>query len=169
MCSFIVLMNWVRRSSQVHIIADVGGRPISAIAYIVAERSLLQRSEVTMGRIALSKTLHMTDGPDQCIDAIRRYLLDHGLELRHGIDQEIEGYPGSRYETRLIGGWLLEGSRLPVWVRIYCDAGPRGSTNARVVIEEALAAAALEGEQKRSYKSSFRKLLNALAGAAPAL
>ena len=119
-----------------------------------------------MGRVALTKTLRMSEDPGQCIDQIRRSLLSHGVELRHGIDHEIEGYPGSKFETRLIGGWLTDGNRLPVWVRIYCAADPRGSTKAKIVLEEALAAESLESAEKRRYRSSFRKLLSALEGSA---
>ncbi len=115
-----------------------------------------------MVKVSHSVSFVTTASPARCISLARRLLSDNGTGGRHGIDQEIEGYPGSAFQTRLFDGWLESSAKLPMWVRIYCQPAPNGVTSVILVLEEALAQEVVDQRLADCYQRAFRELADGL-------
>jgi len=115
-----------------------------------------------VSRVSRTLSFTLAEDPAGCIDMLRQYLLKGGMKVRHEIDQEIEGYQGSQFITRVIGGWLPGPRTLPIWACIYCQPLPNGTTSVRLALEEALASEAIDDQLREHYNAGFRELLGGL-------
>ena len=115
-----------------------------------------------MSRVSHTANLVAAASPARCIDVVREFLLSKGMEMRHDIDEEIEGYGGSPFITRRIGGWMANSAKLPIWVRIYCQPVSDRATSVILVLEEALAREMIDQKFEERYQRGFRELLRGL-------